>query len=432
MKTALPSALLSAFLISSLVLPTQAQARTIIYAGTLIDGDQNQAQHAMSIVIEDKKITSIESGYILATEKDQIIDLKNDTITPGWIDCHDHLDSEITPKSFTDGVYLEPGDYALHAAFNAKKTLLAGFTTIRNLGDSDNSTLALKRAISKGYAIGPRIYTAGAPIGTTGGHADPTDGYNHKVTEAINDKSVIDGADAARKAVRQHYKDGTDLIKIMTSGGVLSVEKSGDNPQMDMDEIKAIVTTAHEYGMKVAVHAHGTEAIRRSIMAGVDSIEHGTYMDAEDLRLMKEHGTFYVPTLSAGRWVAEKAKEHGFFPELVRPKALAIGPKLIETCRAANSAGVRIVFGTDTGVSEHGDNAKEFAYLVEAGLSPMKAIKCATSEAAALIGDSTIGSIAVGKYADIVGVKGDLLADITLAHTAVNFVMKDGVTYKNP
>ena len=432
MKSTYPKQLLLLVALFVLISTSLLSARTIIYAGTLINGTDDQPRHQVSIIIDGQKIQAIESGYIASTSTDKIIDLKTSTVTPGWIDCHVHLDNEITPKSFTDGVYLEPGDYALKAAANAKKTLLAGFTSVRNLGDSDNSSLALKRAIANGYAIGPRIFTTGAPIGTTGGHADPTDSFNHKISNSIKEDSVIDGPDAARRAVRQHYKDGTDLIKIMTSGGVLSVEKSGDNPQMDLDEIQAIVTTAHEYGMKVAVHAHGTEAIRRSVLAGVDSIEHGTYMDAEDMRLMKEHGTFYVPTISAGQWVAEKAKIHGFFPELVRPKALAIGSKILETCRTANAAGVRIAFGTDTGVSAHGDNAKEFEYLVTAGLTPMKAIKCATSEAAALIGDKNIGTIAPGNYADIVAVNGDLLSDIKLAHTAVSFVMKDGVVYKAP
>jgi len=216
----------------------------------------------------------------------------------------------------------------------------------------------------------------------------------------------------------------------MASGGVLSVEVSGDNSQMDEDEIKAVVTTAHEYGMKVAVHAHGAEAIRRSVKAGVDSIEHGTYMDDEDIALMKEHGTWYVPTISAGRWVAEKAKVHGFFPELVRPKALAIGPQVDATFAKAHKAGVKIAFGTDTGVSGHGDNAQEFVYMVQDGMSPMESIRTGTRNSAMLIGiDKDVGTVEVGKYADLVAVPGDLLADITLV-SRVNFVMKGGVVYR--
>lgn len=410
--------------------PLPSFGRTLIHAGTLIDGISDEPRHEMTVVVDGDRVAVIEAGYAAAGPNDTVVDLSNATVTPGWIDCHVHLDGETTPQSFTDPVYLNPGDYALRAAANARKTLYAGFTSVRNVGDRFNSTLALKRAIAEGRAVGPRIFTAGMAIGTTGGHADPTDGFSHQVMQNLLMGSVVDGPDEARQAVRQHYKDGVDLIKIMTSGGVLSVEKSADNPQMDLDEIRAIVTTAHEYGLKVAVHAHGAEAIRRSVLAGVDSIEHGTYMDAEDIRLMKEHGTFLVPTLTAGRWVAEKARLHGFFPELVRPKAMAVGPQVMGMCRRAYAAGIRIAFGTDTGVSEHGQNAQEFQYLVEAGLPPMKAIQCATTQAAALIGDSSLGALAPGKYADVVAVQGDLLGDIKLARSGVVFVMKAGVIYR--
>jgi len=230
--------------------------------------------------------------------------------------------------------------------------------------------------------------------------------------------------------VREHYKEGADLIKIMASGGVLSMESSGDNPQMDEDEIKAVVTTAHEYGMKVAVHAHGAEAIRRSVIGGVDSIEHGTYMNDEDIALMKEHGTYYVPTLSAGHWVAEKAKVPGFFPELIRKKAATIGPVADGTFHRAYLAGVKIAFGTDTAVSAHGENAQEFQYMVADGMPPMAAIQSATREAAKLIGaDKDLGTVEKGKYADLTAVPGDVLADISLVRH-VSFVMKGGVVYR--
>jgi imidazolonepropionase-like amidohydrolase len=408
-----------------------AFSRTLIHAGTLIDSVGEVPRHQVTVVVEGERIAAIEDGFSAPQPGDQVIDLSKETVTPGWIDCHVHLDIVISPQFYTDAVMLNPGDFALRAAYNAKLTLMAGFTTVRNVGDRANSTIALKKSIAKGEAIGPRIYTAGKPIGTTGGHADPTDGFNEKVMSwAAPSDGVINGPEQARQAVRQHYKEGADLIKIMASGGVLSVEVSGDNSQMDEDEIKAVVTTAHEYGMKVAVHAHGAEAIRRSVKAGVDSIEHGTYMDDEDIALMKEHGTWYVPTISAGRWVAEKAKVHGFFPELVRPKALAIGPQVDATFAKAHKAGVKIAFGTDTGVSGHGDNAQEFVYMVQDGMSPMESIRTGTRNAAALIGiDKDVGTVEAGKYADLVAVPGDLLADITLV-SKVNFVMKGGVVYR--
>jgi imidazolonepropionase-like amidohydrolase len=358
-----------------------------------------------------------------------VIDLGAATVTPGWIDCHVHLDLEFTPHSFTDELVLNPADYAIRAVANARKTLLGGFTTVRNVGDHYNSTIALRRAIQSGAVIGPRIYSAGGAIGSTGGHADPTSGFSAEVMDLLRRKCVIHGPEEAREAVRQHYKDGVDLIKIMASGGVLSMEASGDSPQLDEDEIRAIVTTAHEYGLKVAVHAHGAEAIRRSVVGGVDSIEHGTYMNDEDIALMKEHGTFYVPTLTAGHWVAEKAKTPGFFPELVRRKAATIGPVLDGTFNRAYRAGLKIAFGTDTGVSAHGENAQEFEYMVKAGMPPMTAIQCATREAAKLIGaEKDIGTVEKGKYADMTAVPGDVLGDISLVRH-VSFVMKGGVVY---
>jgi imidazolonepropionase-like amidohydrolase len=410
---------------------TPGLSRTLVHAGSLIDGVADSPRHQVTVVVDGERIASVEDGYLPAREGDQVIDLTQATVTPGWIDCHVHLDIVLSPQAFTEQVYMNPGDYALRAAFNAKLTLLAGFTTVRNLGDTYNSTLALKKSIARGEAIGPRIYTAGKAIGTTGGHADPTDGFSEKVMGNPGPiDGVINGPDQARQAVRQHYKQGVDLIKIMASGGVLSVETSGDNPQMDDDELKAIVTTAHEYGLKVAVHAHGAEAVRRSVKAGVDSIEHGTYMDDDDIALMKEHGTWYVPTLSAGHWVFEKAKIHGYFPELVRPKALTIGPLLDATFARAHRAGLKIAFGTDTGVSGHGDNAQEFVLMVADGMTPMEAIKSATSSAAALIGaEKDIGTVGPGKYADLVAVPGDPLADISLVRR-VSFVMKGGVVYR--
>jgi imidazolonepropionase-like amidohydrolase len=407
-----------------------AFALTLVHAGTLVDGVSDSPRHQVTIAVDGERIASVADGYTAPAQGDTVIDLSACTVTAGWIDCHVHLDTETTPQAFTDVVTKNPADYAILAVANARKTLMAGFTTVRNVGDHFNSTIALRKAIQKGTVIGPRIYTAGAAIGTTGGHADPTGGFSDEVMDLLKRKSVIHGPDEAREAVRQHYKDGADLIKIMASGGVLSMEASGDNPQMDEDEIRAIVTTAHEYGMKVAVHAHGAEAIRRSVIGGVDSIEHGTYMNDEDIALMKEHGTFYVPTLTAGRWVAEKAKTPGFFPELIRRKAQTIGPVLDGTFRKAYNAGLKIAFGTDTGVSEHGENAQEFQYMVADGMPAMAAIRAGTLMSARLIGaDKDLGTVEAGKYADLTGVPGDLLSDISLVRH-VSFVMKAGVVYR--
>jgi len=408
------------------------RASTLVHCGALIDGVGDAPRREVTVVVDGERISRVEQGYLPAGAGDTVVDLKAATVMPGWIDCHVHLDMQTAPNMVTTLVTTEPGDYALMAAYYARRTLLAGFTSVRNLGDHEGSTLALRRAIARGTAEGPRIYTAGQALSTTGGHADFTDGLSHRFAgHPTIDDGVFNGPDEARKAVRQHYKDGCDLIKIMASAGVLSLEKSVQNPQMTEEEIRAVVETAHDYGMKVAVHAHGNEAIRRAVAAGVDSIEHGTYMTDEVIALMKQHGTYYVPTISAGRFVAAQAAVPGYFPPLIVPKAVAVGPLILATFQRAYQAGVKIAFGTDTGVSAHGDNAQEFVYMVEGGMPPMQAIQCATREAAKLIGDEkNIGTVAPGRYADLTAVPGDPLADISLVRR-VSFVMKGGFVYKN-
>jgi imidazolonepropionase-like amidohydrolase len=314
----------------------------------------------------------------------------------------------------------------------ADRTLLAGFTTVRDLGDGSGAVIALAKAINAGKVPGPRIIAAGKPIGSTGGHADPTNGWSRGI-EPVGDTedAVVDSPDAARKAVRQRYKEGARTIKIMASGGVLSLETHGAAPQMTEEEIRAVVQTARDYGFKVAAHAHGAEAIKRAIRGGVDSIEHGTFMDDEGMKLMKEHGTYYVPTLSAAKWVNDKAQDPTFFPEVIRPKALQIGPQIRQTFAKAYKYGVKIMFGTDTGVSPHGENAKEFGLMVAGGMPPMEAIRAGTSVPAKFLELDDTGSIAVGKLGELVGVPGDPLQDISVMEHVV-FVMKDNTVYKAP
>jgi imidazolonepropionase-like amidohydrolase len=307
---------------------------------------------------------------------------------------------------------------------------MAGFTSVRELGAAPGVSIALRNGINAGYIKGPRIQAAGGVV-STGGHGDPTNGLRADLMGSPGtERGVANGPDEARKVVRQRYKEGFDLIKISTTGGVLSLAKSGDAPLLADPELDAIVKTAKDYGLQVATHAHGAEGMKRAIRAGVHSIEHGTYLDDEAMALMKEKGTWYVATISAGKFVGEKAREGGYFPEIIRAKAEAIGPQIQGTFARAYKAGVKIAFGTDTGVSPHGDNAKEFQYMVEAGMPPLEALRSATQSAAIVMGmDKQLGTLEAGKFADIIAVPGDPSKDVGVM-MKVEFVMKDGVVYK--
>jgi imidazolonepropionase-like amidohydrolase len=411
-----------------------AHADTLIHAGRVIDAVGDRALTERTIVVRDGRIAAIEPGYRAAAgAQDRVVDLRGSTVLPGLMDMHVHLTSEFNRRSEIERFVLDAPDVAIDGVVFAGRTLQAGFTTVRDLGDSFRASLALRDAINAGKLAGPRIFAAGKSIATTGGHADPTNGWaEHLRGERGPQDGVADGTVEAATSVRQRYKDGSDLIKVTATGGVLSLAKNGLNPQFTEEELRAIVLTARDYGFKVAAHAHGAEGMKRAIRAGVDTIEHGTYMDDETIALMKQKGTWYVPTISAGRWVFDRSQEPGFFPEVVRPKAASIGPLIQGTFGRAWKAGVRILFGTDTGVSAHGDNAREFRFMVEAGMPPLEAIRAATIAPARFLEiDDRLGSVQVGKLADLVAVPGDPLADIT-AMERVHFVMKDGVIHRSP
>jgi imidazolonepropionase-like amidohydrolase len=414
-------------------LAPESRAATIVHAGRLIDGRSAEPRTEVSIVIEDGKFAKIVDGYAEPAAGDKVIRLVEHTVMPGLMDMHTHLMSQHSKDSYTERFFMEQADYALRSTVYARATLMAGFTTVRDLGDNGVNSIALRKAINEGWVPGPRIFTAGKSLATTGGHADPTNALRGDYRRDPGPtEGVINGPNDARKAVRQRYKDGADLIKITATGGVLSLAANGQNPQFTDEEVKAVVETAHDYGMIVAVHAHGAEGMRRAVLAGVDSIEHGTFMTDEVIKLMKERGTYWVPTNMAGEWVAEKAKEKGYFPEIVRPKAASMGPVMAATFAKGYKAGVKIAFGTDSGVSPHGENAREFELMVAGDMPPMEAIQAATLTAAKLLKiDDRLGTVEAGKTADLVAVAGDPLKNISLMRD-VKFVMKDGKVFKGP
>ncbi len=422
--------LLAAMCLSSL--PLRA-AETLIYAARLIDGRAPKPATDVTLVVADGRISRIVPGFMAPQDGQRVVDLRKYTVVPGLMDMHTHLMSQHSKEAYTEKFFMEDSEYALRSTVYARLTLLAGFTTVRELGDNGVNSVALRRAIREGWIIGPRIYTAGKSLATTGGHADPSNGQKGRFREDPGPvDGVINGPDEARKAVRQRYKDGADLIKLTATGGVLSLAASGQNPQFTTAELQAIVETAKDYGMTVAVHAHGAEGMKRAVLAGVDSIEHGTYMTEEIMGLMKDRGTFWVPTNMAGEWVAKKAAEPGYFPEVVRPKAAAIGPAIRSTFQKAYQSGVKIAFGTDSGVSVHGENAHEFELMVEGGMPPMEAIQSATLQAARLLKiEDTLGTLEAGKLADVVAVDGDPLQDISVMKKVV-FVMKEGQVFREP
>lgn len=405
--------------------------RTLIHCGSLIDGKNKTLQSQVTIVVQENKIVSVDKGFTTPGSGDKLIDLSKKTVMPGLIDMHVHLENETSRDAQVKRYTLNEADVAFLSTVYARKTLIAGFTTVRDCGGS-GVNVALRNAVNAGTVVGPRIIAAGKSVATTGGHADPTNGSKRELMGDPGPREgVINGPDEARQAVRQRYKDGADFIKITATGGVLSVAKDGSGPQFTQEEVNAIVSTAKDYGMHTAAHAHGTEGMKRAVLAGITTIEHGTIMSDEVMELMKQKGTFYVPTIIAGRFVAEQAKTPGYYHPLVVPKAIELGSKIQENFGKAYKRGVKIAFGTDAGVYPHGDNAKELGYMVEAGMPSIEALLSAMSSNANILGmGDKVGSIEAGKLADIVAVDENPVANIK-AMEKVTFVMKDGVVYKN-
>ena len=428
--------LLIATLVAVATLPCAPAANaagvSILDCGKLFDSRSGRMLGPHTVTVREGRIESVVPGSAAHTSDGDRINLQSHTCLPGWTDLHVHLGSQSSPQSYAEGFRLDPVDHAFRAVGYAEETLLAGFTSVRDLGGE--VTPHLRDAINQGLVKGPRIFAAGKSIATTGGHADPSNGWNSMLSHLMGPpgptEGVINSIEDARQAVRQRYKEGSDVIKITATGGVLSYARSGDAPQFTVDEIRSVVETARDYGYRVAAHAHGEEGMRRAVEAGVTSIEHGTHMSDEVMQLMRERGTWYVPTIHAGRFVADKAREDGYFPEIVRPKAAAIGAKIQDTFARAYRAGVPIAFGTDMGVGPHGDNAREFIYMVEAGMPAAEALQTATIHAAEVLGVDDQGRIAPGMRADIIALAADPLETIE-AVMDVRFVMKDGTVFKH-
>ncbi len=401
-----------------------------LQCGYLMDVTSGRLEKEKTIVVSGSKIKEIKNGFVNGSKKDQVVDLKNKTVLPGLIDLHVHMEEEFNPGTYIGRFINNEADVALQATVYAKRTLMAGFTTVRDLGGT-GVNIALRNAINRGVVDGPRIFTAGKAIGTTGGHADPTNGMRKELMGDPGPKEgVVNSPADSRKAVRQRYKDGSDVIKITATGGVLSVAKNGQNAQFTIEEIKAITDTAKDYGMLTAAHAHGDDGMQRAVKGGIKTIEHGTYMSEETMELMKTHNSYMVPTISAGKQVAEKAKQPGFFPEVVAKKALEIGPLIQDTFSRAYKKGVPIAFGTDAGVFPHGLNAIEFGYMVEAGMPAAEAIASATLTNAKLLGmEDSLGEIKAGFLADIIAVDENPMNNVKTLEKVV-FVMKNGKIHK--
>jgi imidazolonepropionase-like amidohydrolase len=414
--------------------------KTYLHCGHLLDVRSGRVLSQQTIMVEKDRIVAVQAGYTTASSpQDKVINLENKTVLPGLIDCHVHLDGVSTRDSFTEQFTLNPADIAYRAEANALATLRAGFTTVRDCGStsivSSGVNTALRKAVARGLVAGPRIYSSGMAFSSTGGHMDTVVGLNDLMTEKLNPgpaEGVANGPEQCRQAVREQFKRGVDFIKIASTGGVLDLSKDGTGAQYTEEEIRVVVQTAHDLGMSVACHAHGAEGVKRAIRAGVTSIEHGSLMDAEAIKLMVKNRTWYVPTLTAGKSLVDTVRKHpDFFPPVIAAKALTVGDQMQATFGRAIKQGVRVAFGTDAAVFQHGKNALEFGYMTEAGMSALDAIRTATLNAAELVGDpQNLGTLEAGKFADVVAVEGNPLQDVSTL-TRPRFVMKAGVVYKS-
>lgn len=421
---------LTLLLLFTAIITLAQNTTTIIHAGHLLDTEKGKWMEEMTVTIENGTVQSLEKGYKTVSTTADYYDLKDKWVMPGFTDMHVHMETEYNPHAYISKFVNDPADVAYDSVKYAEITLMAGFTTVRDLGGS-GINISLRDAVNKGTVPGPRIFTAGKSIATTGGHADPTNGGNQAFMGNPGPREgVANGADEARAAVRHRYKNGADCIKITATGGVLSVAKNGSNPQFTIEEIRAITETAADYGYHVAAHAHGDEGMYRAVEGGVKTIEHGTYMSERTMELMIKKNCYLVPTITAGKEVAEKAEVEGFYPAIVVPKARTVGPQIQGTFARAYKKGVPIVFGTDAGVFAHGQNAKEFGYMNEAGMPVMETIQSATITPAIILKlEDKIGQVKKGFYADIIAVNENPEKNVAILQQ-VDFVMKVGVVYK--
>jgi len=430
-----------AIALTSACMLASAAKTTIIHCGSLIAVPGEPVQTQVSIIVVDDTIAEIKPGFIVASELEgnednpdiTIIDLSDAFVLPGLIDTHTHLTGQNLPAPERMRRRLQESDThaAIDGVANAKKTILAGFTTVRNVGSPGTAALALRDRINQGVVPGPRMFVSGPAVSITGGHGDPTNAISPALRPDLPDQlAPADGIAEARKAVRARVREGVDLIKITATGGVLSPTAAGVGQQFFDDELESIVEAARMMGRKVAAHAHGTDGINAALRAGVASIEHGTYLDDESIALFIEHGAYLVPTIHAGKFVEAKAKIPGYFPDAVQKKAAAVGPLIQASFGRAYATGVKIAFGTDVGVGAHGTNAQEFIYMHEAGMTPEDCLISATINAADLIGVSDqIGTLEIGKAADIIAVPRDPMKDVS-AYLDVSFVMARGEVAK--
>lgn len=415
-----------------LISATQALAETqVIYAGQLLAIPGKAPKNEQTIVIENDKIVEVLAGYVDKNEFDEkasVIDLKNSFVMPGLMDMHVHLQGELGPKNDSEDLKMSAELKGMRSIYFGMLTLMAGFTTVRDVGSDSQTMYALRDSINKGWVKGPRIIAAGG-VGITGGHADVS-GKHHELLEFYTDKTICDGPYDCRRAARRAIKFGADLIKITSTGGVLSDRATGTGQQMEMDELKEVVLAARRMGRKVASHAHQEDGIIAALEAGVDSIEHGTYTGEKAIKLFKKTGAYLVPTLLAGETVKRLAENTNFMSEAIKAKAIRVGGDMKGNFAKAYRAGVKIAYGTDSGVSKHGTNAEEAVLMNEAGMPAMDVIRAATVSAADLISMSdSLGTIEPGKYADIIATDASPLEDIKEL-LDVDFVMKSGEVFK--